>query len=167
MSNSQQLAKIAMCPTSQAPIRRAKLFWVVVFVGFYLCVSIQSSAAQSRKCPQQTIDGLEVESDSIRDWSKLHAFYRRYRACKIDDAEVGEGVSESVARMLADSWSSLRAASQLFKQDPAFETFALAGLNITDLTGDLNHIDKLAAESCPTDLYVLCRKIRKSIHDNN
>jgi hypothetical protein len=155
------------CPTLQAPVLRAKFFWITVCIGLYFCVSIQSSTAQPRKCSQHTIDGLEVESDSIRDWSKLHAFYRRYRACQIDDAEVGEGVSESVARMLADSWSSLRAASQLFKQDPAFETFALAGLNITDLTDDLNHIDKLAAENCPTDLHILCQKIRQSIRNNN
>ncbi len=69
--------------------------------------------------------------------------------------------------MLADSWNSLRAASRLFKEDPAFETFALAGLNITDSTDDLNHIDKLAKENCPADLHVLCQKIRKSIRDNN
>ena len=161
------MEKMAIWTTLQAPILRAKFFRVAVCIGLCLCVSSRSSAAQSRKCPQHIIDGLEAESDSIRDWSKLHAFYRRYRACQIDDAEVGEGVSESVARMLADSWSSLRAASQLFKQDPAFETFALAGLNITDLTDDLNHIDKLAAENCPTDLHVLCQKIRKSIRDNN
>ena len=162
------MAKMTICPTSQVSVLRTKLFWVTVCIGFSLCVSVQScSAAQSTKCPQRTIDGLEAESDSIRDWSKLHKFYYRYRTCQVDDAEVSEGVSESVARMLADSWNSLRAASRLFKQDPAFETFALAGLNITDSTDDLNRIDKLAAENCPTDLHVLCQKIRQSIRDNN
>ena len=161
------MAKMAIRPTLQVPVLRAKFFWVAVCIGFPLCVSVQSSAAQSTKCPQHTIDGLEAESDGIRDWSKLHTFYLRYRACQVDDAEVSEGVSESVARMLADSWNSLRAASRLFKQDPAFETFALAGLNITDSTDDLNRIDKLAAENCPTDLQVLCQKIRQSIRDNN
>jgi hypothetical protein len=109
---------------------------------------------------------LETESDNIRDWSKLRAFYHRYRACQIDDASVSTGVSESVARMLADHWDTLPEASRLFKQDQAFEAFALAGINITDLTEDLNRIDRLAAEHCPTDLHTLCRKIRQSIRDN-
>jgi hypothetical protein len=160
------MARKRIRPTFQAPAQRMK-FWVAACVGFSLCVSAQRSAAQSGRCSQPTIDRLEAESDNIRDWSKLRAFYRRYRACRVDDAEVTEGVSESVARMLADHWDTLPAASILFKQDPPFEAFALAGINITDSTDDLNHIDKLAAEHCPADLHVLCRKIRQSIRDNN
>jgi len=94
-------------------------------------------------------------------------FYRRYSACKVDDAEAITGVSESVARMFADHWESLQTAAKLFKQDPAFEKFALAGLNITDATDDLKHIDKLATDHCPTSQRLLCGRIRESIHNNN
>jgi len=133
----------------------------------YFLAMTQQSRAQANRCSQARIDKLEEESDGIRDWSKLREFYHRYSFCKIDDAEVTEGVSESVARMLADHWETLPIASNLFKQDPKFETFALAGINITDSTDDLNHIDRLATDHCPANLHMLCLKIRKSIRDNN
>jgi hypothetical protein len=154
-------------PTFQTSMRRMNFFWATACVGFFLCAPVKRSSAQTSRCSQPTIDRLETESDNIRDWSKLRAFYHRYRSCRIDDAEVTEGVSESVARMLADHWDTLAAASRLFNQDPPFEAFALAGINITDSTDDLKHIDKLAAEHCPADLHVLCQKIRRSIRDNN
>ncbi|HEV2619991.1 MAG TPA: hypothetical protein VGU23_08665 [Acidobacteriaceae bacterium] len=109
---------------------------------------------------------MEAEPESIRDWVKLREFYHRYRLCQIDDAEVESGVGESVVRMFIDHWDRLPTASRLFKRDPQFEAFALAGLNITDSTDDLNRIDKLAADNCPTDHHSLCRKIRRSIRDN-
>lgn len=129
-------------------------------------LAVPLAKAQSVPCSQATMNRLEAESDNISDWSKLRIFYHRYRACHVDDAEVTGGVSESVARILTDHWETLPAASKLFKQDPAFETFTLAGINITDSTDDLDRIDKLAAEQCPTNLHVLCRKIRKSVRDN-
>ena len=147
--------------------RPAKLSCAVACICLCLCVPLQQSAAQSRRCSQETIDKLEEQSDGIRDWAKLRNFYHRYSTCQIDDAEVTEGVSESVARMLADHWDTLSAASRLFKQDPSFETFALAGLNITDSTDDLNKIDNLASKQCPANLQVLCKRIRQSIRDNN
>jgi hypothetical protein len=153
-------------PTSHASERRAVLSCVAVCIAFCLCISAQRSVAQSGRCTQQTIDHLETESGSIRDWASLRSFYHRYSACQVDDAEVTQAVSESVARMLVDHWDTLPTASRLFKQDPPFETFALAGINITDLTDDLNHIDKLATEHCPANLHNLCQKIRQSIRDN-
>jgi len=153
--------------TLHAPARRVKLSLITACVGLCLCVSGQRIAAQSSTCTQRTIDRLETQSDSIRDWATLRTFYHHYSACRIDDAEVGEGVSESVARILADHWDTLPVASGLFNQDLPFETFALAGINITDSTDDLSHIDKLAAEHCPPYLHVLCQSIRRSIQYNN
>jgi hypothetical protein len=153
-------------PKFHASKRRVILCCAAACIAFCLCISTQRSAAQSGRCTQQTIDHLETESDNIRDWAVLRSFYHRYSACQVDDAEVSQGVSESVVRMLLDHWDTLSTASRLFKQDPPFEAFALAGINITDLTDDLNHIDKLATEHCPADLHVLCQRIRQSIRDN-
>ena len=145
-----------------------QLRFAIVFVIFFgCCLLLQKSAAQSTNCTQKTIDRLEDESDGIRDWSTLHSFYRRYTLCKLNDASVEQGVSESVARMFADHWITLPVAAKLFEQDALFEKFALTGLNITDLTKDLNHIDNLASKNCPNDLHLLCRKSRDSIRNNN
>ena len=124
-------------------------------------------AAQPGSCSGSTIEHLEAESESIQSWSKLQAFYHRYRPCKIEDAEVTTGVSESVARMLADHWESLAKAQAIFRRDPAFRKFALAGLNITDSIEDLNRIDELATKQCPSGLNALCQKIRRAIRENH
>ena len=114
-------------------------------------------------CSQPTIDHLENESDTIRDWAKLRDFYHRYSVCKVEDAEVQEGVSESVVRILIDHWSTLPTAHLLFARDPAFKTFALSGINVTDLMEDLQRIDTLAKTACPTNLHKLCTEIRYQI----
>ena len=124
-------------------------------------------AAQSGSCSRSTINRLEAQSDSLQSWLKLQAFYHRYRVCRIDDAEVTEGISESVARMLADHWESAATAQAIFRRDPAFEKFALAGLNITDSTEDLNRISGLATKQCPSGFNGLCQRIRRSIRHNN
>ena len=136
---------------------------IIAFAALTMRVNGQTKRAV---CTQQTIDKLEEESDTIRDWPKLHDFYNRYGICGVDDAEVTEGVSESVVRIFIDHWDSLPVADSLFRHDPAFESFALAGLNVTDLTEDLNHIDRLASQQCQTNLHPLCAKIRKSIRTN-
>jgi hypothetical protein len=152
--------------TFRSPKRDTRFFWVGLYMGCCLCIPLQGLAAQSGKCSQSMVDKLEAEPESIRDWSKLREFYHRYQVCQIDDAEVEGGVGESVVRMFIDHWDTLPTASRLFRRDPQFATFALAGLNSTDLTDDLNHIDKLAKDSCPINLHDLCGKIRRSIRDN-
>ena len=68
-------------------------------------VSVPSpSRAQKSKCTQAQITRLEDDSDRLKTWSALHSYYLRYTACNLDDADAEEGYSESVARILVDSW---------------------------------------------------------------
>jgi hypothetical protein len=139
---------------------------ILCLAGFFL-VTNRPLISQTRTCSQKTIDSLEDGASDIQSWPQLADFYRRYRACKIDDASVQEGISDSIARLLANHWDTLPQAATLFAQDPALEKFALAGINITDSTDDLNRIDGLAEKHCPTGLSLLCTKIRKAIRENN
>jgi hypothetical protein len=150
-----------------APHQTARIKLRLAIAAGCILVLGQSVAAQTSKCSQPTIDKLEDQSDQIRDWATLRTYFHRYNACRIDDATVTEGVSESVARILADHWATLPTAAKLFQQDPSFETFALAGVNITDSTDDIKRIDDLAAKQCPVNLHTLCRKIRRSVRYNN
>jgi len=140
----------------------------IIAVAMSLCVwlSTHRSDAQTPRCSPRTIDHLESEAGNIRDWAKLRTFFHQYNACKIDDADIGEGISDAVAHLLAQHWETLPAAALLFQQDPPFEKFALAGLNATDSSDDLERIERLATENCPTSLHGLCQNIRRSIHDN-
>ena len=139
---------------------------LVLCAGCLICLSTRSAAAQPGKCSQRTLDHLEAESENIREWSQLRSLFHRYRPCQVDHAGITAGVSESVARLLVDHWDSLPKAHRLFVHDPAFESFALAGINITDRTEDLNRIDELATKQCPLGLHALCQKIRKAIVTN-
>jgi hypothetical protein len=139
---------------------------IVCLAGFLLS-SNRPLISQTQACSQKTIDTLEDEATEVQTWPQLAGFYRRYRACKIDDASVQEGVSDSIARLLANHWDTLPQAATLFAHNPAFEKFALAGINITDSTDDLDRIDSLAKAHCPVGLSVLCTKIRKAIRENN
>lgn len=168
LPNSSQPATIWFSHFREKP--KLSLAWIALaalLVTTKMTAQGKEAAPQLHKCSQQTLDKLGNESDTMRDWTTLRAFFHRYNACQVDDAEVTGGVSESVARILVDHWETLPEASKLFKQDRLFERFALAGINITDLTDDLNRIDKLAAEHCPINLHALCQKIRRSVRDNN
>lgn len=141
---------------------------VAFSVGLLTLLTYGAQAETRRlKCSQSALEKLEVESDTIRSWPKLRSFYRRYSICNVDDAEVTEGVSESVVRLFIDHWNALSVAQRIFSHDAGFESFALAGINITDLTDDLNQIDKLATEHCPSGLGMLCQKIRKATRTND
>ena len=171
MSYSESVPKINAPGISNASdwrnLARAALFVSVLTLSVATHGQTRRAPVRPARCSQGTVDRLEAESDHLRDWPTLRAFYHRYRTCGVDDAEVTEGVSESVARLLADHWDTLPAANKLFRQDPAFKAFALAGINITDSTDDISRIDELAAEHCAPTLHSLCREIRDSVRNNN
>ena len=156
----------ALTDRSETALRRSFTLSATAVCAAAFLLSSLPLISQARVCSQKTIDSLENDTD-IRSWPQLAAFYRRYSGCKIDDADVQEGVSDSIARLLANHWETLPQASRLFNRDPAFEKFALSGINITDSTDDLNRIDELAKEHCPAGLNALCAKIRKAIRENN
>ena len=158
----------ALSHRNQAAARRGfHLFASTVCLAGLLLSSNRPLISQTQACSQKTIDSLEDESGAIRTWPQLADFYRRYRGCRLDDASVEQGYSDSVARLLANHWETLPQAATLFAQNPTLEKFALAGINITDSTDDLNRIDGLAEKHCPTGLSSLCSKIRKAIRENN
>ena len=123
--------------------------------------------AQRARCTQSQITRLEDDSDQLRSWSALHSYYLRYQACDIDDADAEEGYSESVARILVDSWKELPVGAPLMKRDIGFRRFVLSGINITLLVTDLDAIRNNSQYKCPKGQRFLCRDFIAAVKTSN
>jgi hypothetical protein len=126
-----------------------------------------TSLAQKAKCTQAQITRLEDDSDRLRTWSRLHSYYLRYAACNLDDADAEEGYSESVARILVDSWKELPVGAQLMDRDIGFRRFVLSGINVTLLVSDLGEIEKNAQQKCPTGQGRICKDLIAAVRASN
>ena len=79
-----------------------------------------------------------------------------------DDGAAAEGYSESVARILADHWESLRQFSRLTENEKGFRAFVLRHLDATLNMEDVRAIHANSMQHCPADLRNLCKDLRKS-----
>lgn len=99
---------------------------------------------------RRALDGV----DSLRTWDALYMSYRAYRQC--DDGAIGEGYSDSVARILANRWDTLPRLAHLTGKDAEFRRFVLRHVDATNDTGDLQKIRTTAKTACPAGLRKLC-----------
>ena len=103
------------------------------------------------------------EADTIRTWDALYASYQKFGHC--DDGAIGEGYSESVARILADHWSSLPRFNQLTSNDAAFRKFVIRHLDATLNSDDVERIKNKATMHCPPGLRKTCTDLAKQAED--
>jgi hypothetical protein len=97
------------------------------------------------------------EADTIRTWDGLYRSYGLYRSC--DDGAVGEGYSESVARILADHWGTLPRLADLGKKDGRFRQFVLRHVDASLDMKDIEEIKTRARTQCPRRLGTLCHEL--------
>lgn len=91
---------------------------------------------------------------TLHSWGALYKSFRLYEHC--DDGAVGEGYSESVARILADRWNTLPRLASLAQENVDFRRFVLKHVDATDDMNDLKKIKAKAQTQCPPRLRVLC-----------
>ena len=139
---------------------------VALAVTFNISATTEASAQASPARSDRMIDRFENDAFRIHTWRSLHAFYKRYRQCNVEDAEVETGVMGYVTDTLANRWGTLPIASRSFAQDAPYKRFVLSAINITAATKDLNKISYLASCKCPERLHSLCQEIKQSIRDN-
>jgi hypothetical protein len=99
------------------------------------------------------------EADALRTWDVLYASYKKFGHC--DDGAIGEGYSESVARILADHWTSLPRFEQLAGRDARFGEFVIRHLDATLNTDDVERIRRMGATHCPPGLRRTCSDLVK------
>jgi hypothetical protein len=112
--------------------------------------------AHAVKHPCTIVEGRRAldEADTLRTWDALYASYKKFGHC--DDGAIGEGYSESVARILADHWSSLPRFDQLAGKDASFREFVIRHLDATLNTDDVERIRGRATTHCPPGLRKTC-----------
>src|SRR6266571_4981753 len=127
----------------------SRILWVV----FILALVVSSYAADHRCATREALHA-EAEADTLRSWNTLYKSYRSYRQC--DDGSIGEGYSESVARIIVDHWETLPRFAQLARNDPDFRRFVLKHVDETLDMKDVEKIRMNAKSRCPNRLRVLC-----------
>jgi len=121
--------------------------------------SVQVGYAQKPGCTD--IEGRHAldEAETLRSWDALYKSYKLCRQC--DDGAIGEGYSESVARILADHWNTLPEMARLARKDSQFRVFVMGHIDATLNMDDVEKIRKKARAQCPTGLRAVCSDLAK------
>ena len=126
----------------------------IFFSLIVILFSVQTGHAQERPCADAEGRRALDEAGTLRSWDALYGSYSRYRKC--DDGAIGEGYSESVARILVDHWTTLPQLAQVAGKDIRFRAFAMKHVDATLNTDDLVKIRKNAQTQCPKGLQATC-----------
>jgi len=122
-------------------------------------LSTQVGYAQEHGCTD--VDGRHAldQAAVLRSWDALYRSSKLYQQC--DDGAIGEGYSESIARILVDHWNTLPRFAHLAVKDAEFWTFVMKHVDATLETRDVNKISKSARTQCPSALHALCNDLAK------
>lgn len=134
--------------------------WVFAVIFSFLA-GLFPAAAYAQKKPCTDDEGRRAldEADTLRSWDALFKSYKTFGDC--DDGAIGEGFSESVARILADHWTTLPRFVQLARQDAGFRVFVIAHVDATLNMDDVEKIKEKALAHCPTGLQTTCANLAK------
>ncbi len=106
-------------------------------------------------------EALDVAS-TLRGWGALHTAYMRFGAC--DDGAVAEGFTESVVRILADKWTTVKNLGRFVKMDPSFLRFVYNHIDATADPKDIQRIrNNLKRPGCPKGNRRVCREIELAV----
>ena len=120
-----------------------------------------SAGSNAKTCPL-TDQQFAAAINTLREWPKIHAFYRAHFPPCPDDGMFAEGYSELVVRTLATNWSNLPELRAAAIQDPRFKAFVLRHIDATTNEADLRVIQASATSQCPKGSGSLCAEIRKA-----
>jgi len=134
---------------------------IIAITLSFLCsiLAVQVAYAQNRPCADLEVRRSLDEGDRLRTWDALYNSYKTFGRC--DDGALGEGYSESVARILADHWNTLPRFVQLAAQNVAFRAFVIRHLDATLNMDDVVKIKHDAQTHCPSGLRKTCNDMVK------
>src|SRR6266404_1689735 len=143
----------------QSLMSSPKQYIAITLALIVIVFSAQLGYAQKRPC--SNVEGRRAldEAVMLRSWDALYTSYKSYRQC--DDGALGEGYSESVARILVDHWSTLPQLARLATKDAEFRTFVIRHVDAALSMDDVKKIWKNATRQCPADLRTVCNELAK------
>jgi len=57
---------------------------------------------QNRPCSRDEAVRAEMATDKLKTWDSVYLLYKQFSHC--DDGSIGEGISDAVAKLLANHW---------------------------------------------------------------
>jgi hypothetical protein len=128
------------------------LVWAVAFS----VVTTGVAVGQSQPCSRDEAIRAGMAADNLKTWPSVYRFYKQYSHC--DDGSVGEGISDGVAKLLANHWDSFGEFVKLASNDKAFEKFVIRHVDETiDWGRDAPKIHENAQLHCPLNAARLCK----------
>lgn len=124
-----------------------------------LCaVGVGSALAEKKGCSEDQSKQAETATENLKNWESVYDFYRKFGRC--DVGGVAEGVSDSVAKLLADHWGTIPEFVAMADQDRSFERFVLRHVDATiDQEHDAPKIRENAQSHCSENLRRLCKDL--------
>jgi hypothetical protein len=138
-----------------------KLLFLVLAMCTSACVTAQPA---TKLCTEAQNRTAELASDHLRNWTELIHYYRLYGHC--DNIAASEGVSDSVAKLLAHHWETLNQVSQLLTTDRDFRRFIIFSVNATDDMADVRKIRASTIGNCPADLHQFCKDLKAEAEES-
>jgi hypothetical protein len=126
--------------------------WLVLAIGGALI------GEDKKPCTQQDAINAEKRADSLKNWSAVYGAFEQFGQCG-DQGAIGEGYSDSIARLLSSQGSTAEQLSQLTSHDRDFEQFVLRHVDELMTPDQAAAIRKNAESHCPSDAKRLCKSI--------
>lgn len=124
--------------------------------------SIGLLASDKRKpCTREGAISAEKQASSVPSWTELYKSYKKFAQC--DDGAIGEGHSDSVARLLSDHWNSTNQLNRLVSHDRDFEAFVLRHIDELMSPAQAEKIRENAETRCPSDARRFCKSVAARI----
>lgn len=95
--------------------------------------------------------------DKLNNWESVRLFYRTYLPC--DDGGIAEGVSDAIAKLLADKWTDFWRLRTAIGADHQFQKFVLRHIDATVPIEARGAISQNARQRCPKDSPKVCKNI--------
>ena len=100
--------------------------------------------------------------NTLRDWTKIHNFYKKYFPSCPDDGMFAEGYSELIVRTLAKDWVQITKLDAAASKDKRFKAFVLRHIDATTNEADLRVILKNSQSKCSPVHALLCAQITRA-----
>ena len=127
----------------------AILFWIV-----FPAVA----ASDKRPCSDEDAKVADQYVGTMKTWRSVYNFYEKFSQC--DDGGMAEGVSDAVAKLLANHWDFVGDFVKLGSKDKGFEDFVLRHVDETiDWGRDAPRIHESAKLHCPVNSLRLCKAL--------
>ena len=132
-------------------------YWLLLLPAFLLADNF------TRPCSKEDAIRADTGASTLKDWTEVYIAYKQFAQC--DDGGIGEGYSESIARLLSNRWSAVGGLNRLTSRDKGFEKFVLRHVDETMSPTEAKAIRRNAEDRCPSGAKRVCDKIRARLKE--